>query len=375
MTELSLATRLVIVVTALALVAILPDVVDIVDIVPRAAAQGQVAIQETRADAARSLKAGAPIDLTGYWVSVVSEDWRWRMVAPDKGDFTGVPLNAEGRKVGDNWDPAKDEATGNQCKAYGAAAIMRVPGRLHITWQDDNTLKIDTDAGQQMRLLHYGPPPAKGAGTSQGVSAAVWQTPTPARGGGEGGEGGQAGGRGAGPTRGGQLKVVTTKMKGGYLRKNGAPYSDKAVMTEYFVKTKHDNGDEWLVVREPVVLLQRTTAKEQSRRLIAAEMSRRFISEHGGAVVENHLNMVRPILRWPLVPSGVATAFFNSGAADKVFRCLSGSVAVSAYELEAMPLPPPASLGELRTLVERGAPAAEVERACERLYGLVDGPF
>jgi len=134
-------------------------------------------------------------------------------------------------------------------------------------------------------------------------------------------------------------------------------------------------GDEWLVVREPVVLLQRTTAKEQSRRLIAAEMSRRFISEHGGAVVENHLNMVRPILRWPLVPSGVATAFFNSGAADKVFRCLSGSVAVSAYELEAMPLPPPASLGELRTLVERGAPAAEVERACERLYGLVDGPF
>lgn len=240
--------RPVIVATALALVAILPDVVDIVDIVPRAAAQGQVAIQETRAEAARTLKAGAPIDLTGYWVSVASEDWRWRMITPDKGDFTSVPLNAEGRRAGDNWDPAKDEAAGNQCKAYGAAAIMRVPGRLHITWQDDNALKIDTDAGQQVRLLHYGPPPARGAGTWQGVSAAVWQTPTPSRGGGGGGEGGQAGGRGAGPTLGGQLKVVTTRMKGGYLRKNGAPYSDKAVMTEYFVRTKHDNGDEWLVV-------------------------------------------------------------------------------------------------------------------------------
>jgi hypothetical protein len=217
----------------------------------RADAQGQVAIQESRAEAPKTLKAAAPIDLTGYWVSIVSEDWRWRMITPDKGDFASVPLNAEGRKVGDNWDPAKDEAAGNQCKAYGVAAIMRVPTRVHVTWQDDNTLKIETDAGQQTRLLHFGPPLVKGAGTWQGISTAVWEAPG-GRGGGAGAEvaeGGQGGGgRGPAGPRGGQLKVATTKMKAGYLRKNGAPYSDKAVVTEYFTKTKEDNGDEWLVV-------------------------------------------------------------------------------------------------------------------------------
>src|SRR4029453_14976388 len=89
----------------------------------------------------------ASVDLTGYWVSVVTEDWLYRMGTPAKGDYTSVPLNAEGRTGADAWDPAKDEAAGNQCKAYGAAAIMRVPGRLHITWQDANTLKVEMDSG------------------------------------------------------------------------------------------------------------------------------------------------------------------------------------------------------------------------------------
>src|SRR5262249_40757498 len=101
-------------------------------------------------------RAGAPIDLTGYWVSVVTEDWRYRMVTPKKGDFASVPLNAEGRKVVEAWDPAKDVASGGGCKAYGAAAVMRVPGRPHGPWQDDTTLKIENDAGQQTRLLHLG---------------------------------------------------------------------------------------------------------------------------------------------------------------------------------------------------------------------------
>src|SRR5580704_12242583 len=100
-------------------------------------------------------RAAAPVDFTGYWVSVVSEDWRWRMVTPIKGDFASIPLNADGRKLGNAWDPAADEAAGNQCRAYGAPAIMRVPGRLHITWADDNTLKIETDSGTQTRLLRF----------------------------------------------------------------------------------------------------------------------------------------------------------------------------------------------------------------------------
>ena len=81
------------------------------------------------------------MDLTGYWVSVVTEDWRFRMVTPPKGDYASVPLSAEGRRVADTWDPSKD----GMCEAYGAAGLMRMPGRLHITWEDDNTLE-DRDA-------------------------------------------------------------------------------------------------------------------------------------------------------------------------------------------------------------------------------------
>ena len=102
-----------------------------------------------------SPKALAPFDMTGYWVSIVTEDWRFRMVTPAKGDYLGVPMTLESKRVADAWDPAKDEAAGKQCKSYGAAGIMRLPERLHITWQDDNTLRMDIDAGTQTRLLHF----------------------------------------------------------------------------------------------------------------------------------------------------------------------------------------------------------------------------
>src|SRR5215510_10952096 len=149
----------------------------------------------------------AAFDLTGYWVSVITEDWKFRMVTPNKGIYETLTLNAEGRRVGDTWDPAKDEAAGEQCRAYGAANIMRLPGRLHITWQDDNTLKIETDTGTQTRLLHFGDPAPPGEPSWQGYSMALWE---------------RASGRGV---QGGNLKVATTNLKPGYLRKNGAPYS------------------------------------------------------------------------------------------------------------------------------------------------------
>src|SRR5580698_4434624 len=126
----------------------------------------------------KTAKESAPVDLTGYWVSVVTEDWRWRMVTPIKGDFAGVPLNPAGRKIGNEWDPAKVEAEGEQCRAYGAAAIMRVPGRVHITWQDDNTLKLETDAGMQTRLFHFvNQIRGSFAPTLQGFSVANWERP------------------------------------------------------------------------------------------------------------------------------------------------------------------------------------------------------
>src|SRR4051812_2068213 len=125
-------------------------------------------------------KANAPEDITGYWVSVVTEDWRFRMVTPAKGDYASVPLNAEGRKVADTWDPAKDEAAGEQCKSYGAPALMRVPGRVHVTWPDENTIKVETDAGTQTRLFHFNASaPANEPASLQGYSVASWDGPPP----------------------------------------------------------------------------------------------------------------------------------------------------------------------------------------------------
>jgi len=179
-------------------------------------------------------KAAAPFDMIGYWVSIVSEDWRWRMF-PNKGDYAGVPLNPEGRRVADAWDPAKDQAAGEQCKGYGAPAIMRIPGRFHITWQDDQTLKIEADAGTQTRLLPFGSPQNQPDGW-QGVSKAEWQFLN-------------AGGRGnAAAKQPGSLKVVTTRLKPGYLRRNGVPYSANATLTEYYDLVSEPNGDTYLVL-------------------------------------------------------------------------------------------------------------------------------
>jgi hypothetical protein len=187
--------------------------------------------------APRPAKQIAPEDLTGYWVAIVTEDWRWRMVTPAKGDFTSVPLNQEGRKVAEAWDPDKDTAAGNQCRAYGAAGLMREPTRVHITWVDDNTLKVETDAGTQTRLFHFNAKmPAHEAASWQGFSDASWDGLRPApRGGGS-------------APRGGSLKVVTTDLKEGYLRKNGVPYSANTVLTEYYDRTNEPNGDSWLII-------------------------------------------------------------------------------------------------------------------------------
>jgi hypothetical protein len=177
--------------------------------------------------------------MTGYWVAVVTEDWRWRMMTPPKGDYASVPLTPEGRKVADAWDPATD----GSCLAYGAPGLMRMPTRLHITWQDASTLKIESDAGQQTRLLHFGgaAPPA-GERSLQGFSAAEWQM-APA---GRGGRGGRGGAPAAGP-RWAPLQVVTTNLRAGWLRRNGVPYSENARLTETFIRFS-DGADEWMTV-------------------------------------------------------------------------------------------------------------------------------
>jgi adenine-specific DNA-methyltransferase len=140
--------------------------------------------------------------------------------------------------------------------------------------------------------------------------------------------------------------------------------ADKRNHAPYFKPT---DGDEWLITRKPCVLLQRTTAKEQSRRLIAAELPESFIREHGAVVIENHLNMIRPTCENPVIPASIIAALLNSSIVDRTFRCISGSVAVSAYELENLPLPSPS---DLKLLLGRKSSRDSVEKACAELYSV-----
>jgi hypothetical protein len=194
--------------------------------------------------APQNAKAAAPVDLTGYWVSIVTEDWIERM-SPDSppsgtgGARGGAGLRGQQPVAADPSEP---------CRVYAAGGSLRVPGRLHITWADDNTLKIEMDAGTQTRLFHFNPttPPPKEK-TLQGYSVATWDLGAGARGG--GGRGGPPGG--AVPPRWGSLNVVTTNLKSGYLLSSRSAYSDNAVLTEYF--TKHsDFGVEYFTVTASV---------------------------------------------------------------------------------------------------------------------------
>jgi len=233
---------------------------------PPPAQAGQTPPAPAPPAAPRTPRTIAPIDITGYWVALITEDWRWRMMTPPKGDYASLPINDEGRRVADAWNLAKDEAGGLACKPYGIGNIMRMPGRMHITWQDDTTLKVEFDAGTQTRLLHFaGQAPSaadRAQKTWQGYSAAQWEIagqlvevdrngiPVTPPAGGRGGRGGRGA---AAPPRGGALHVVTTSFREGYLRKNGVPYSENASISEYFDKVGPEpNGDIVLLVRTVV---------------------------------------------------------------------------------------------------------------------------
>lgn len=208
-----------------------------------ASAQGRGAAQRATPQTPR---ASAPIDITGHWVSLITDDWVYRMITPRKGDYSYVPLNAEARRVADSWDPARDDAAGEQCKGYAAPAIMRLPGRVHITWQDDNTLQLDIDNGMQTRLFHFEQREPQGPRTWQGWSYAEWEL--------SGNTQRQLVFADARTSLGevkrhGSLKVDTTHLRAGYLRKNGVPFSEDAFMTEYYNLITEDDGNQYLVIQ------------------------------------------------------------------------------------------------------------------------------
>jgi len=180
------------------------------------------------------------------------------MVVPPKGDYDSVPLNAEGRRVADAWDPARDAATGEACRWYGAASIMSVPARLRIAWEDEDTLRLDTDAGQQSRAFHFGAePPANLEASWQGFSQAEWRI--------------RAGGMEPGSEAGGSLEVATSHMRSGYLRRNGVPYSADAKLTEYLYVLE-DAPTTWLivisVVEDPQYLTQPFVTSRQFKKQV-----------------------------------------------------------------------------------------------------------
>ena len=223
-------------------------------------------------------RAEAPFDLTGNWVSIVTEDWIYRMLTPSPGDYMSVPLNPAAAAIADAWDLEADNAAGLQCKAFGGASILRVPTRLQIAWEDDHTLSIDADSGTQTRMLHFS---AEGrrpllsmmldhAGEElswQGYSVAEWENPQIDR-----AVMDRLSRRFEDPVAppGGALRVVTTRMRPGYLRANGIPYSEDAILTEYFNRFTAPTGEEWFVVTaivdDPMYLTQPYVTSSHFRR-------------------------------------------------------------------------------------------------------------
>ena len=193
-----------------------------------------------------SARASAPIDITGHWVSLITDDWVYRMITPAKGDYSYVPLNADGRRLADTWDPARDAAAGEECKGYAAPAIMRLPNRVHITWENDNSLKLDIDNGMQTRLFHFGGNEPQGPRSWQGWSHAEWEF--------SGNTDRQIVFADARTSLGevrrqGSLQVDTSNLRAGYLRKNGVPFSEDAFMTEYYNLITEEDGNQYLVIQ------------------------------------------------------------------------------------------------------------------------------
>jgi hypothetical protein len=209
-------------------------------VLPALPAQADRGQEAGRGSTSSNFRTSAPVDLTGYWVSLVTDDWRYRMLTPPKGNVDYLPVTPEARRVAEQWDPAGDEAAGEQCRGYGAVGVMRLPGRLHITWESDTVLRLETDAGTQTRRFVFGAAePAAGAPTWQGTSEARWVLPI------------NRAASASNPPQ-GELRVRTTHMRLGYIRKNGVPYSADAVLTENYVRLVDDDGTAYLALTQMV---------------------------------------------------------------------------------------------------------------------------
>ena len=263
----------------------------------------QAGARSASAGSPASAEKAAPFDLTGYWVAVVTEDWRWRMMTAPKGDYASVPLNAAGRRLADQFNPdlyggsTDTGAVGGggsigaavqrvplgryqvsasiDCRAYGAAGIMRMPMRVHISWSSPNELKLDTDWGQQTRVFHFvaGQPyadiaqtgeareaaqgEARGGASMQGYSTAAWERSfganQPAYQRGSLQRPGGAGAAVAAEPPGGDLAVLTSRLAPGWLRRNGVPYGSRTRLLEHYQAVADPTGARWFDVTSEVM--------------------------------------------------------------------------------------------------------------------------
>ena len=169
------------------------------------------------------------------------------MITPPRGDFLGMPLNDAGIEMAMAWDPEADIANGMECKAFGAAAIMRMPTRIHVTWEDDDTLRFDFDYGQMTRLAHFDASVPPGERSWQGHAVAEWINTE---------QGGGRDRRGAAPAdpsqRPGGLQMVTTNLLPQYQRQNGIPVSEDAVVFNIIDLVPGPGGEDWLIVKTEI---------------------------------------------------------------------------------------------------------------------------
>jgi hypothetical protein len=217
--------------------------------------------QRSPAPETRTARERAPIDITGQWVSVVNEDWRWRMITAPVGDAASIPLNPEGRARAAAWDLERDRAEGSLCRAFGPPGLIRQPTRLRVSWENDETLLLEFDAGRQSRRLQFSDAASSDERTLQGHSEAAWFRQPQSR--------GVFGGRT--PPNGGALHVRTTNLTPGYLRPNGVPYSERTTLKEFFnTLTLPGDGGTWLVVTtvvdDPVYLTTELLLSTQFRK-------------------------------------------------------------------------------------------------------------
>jgi len=185
-----------------------------------------------------SMPAFAQMDLAGEWAPQFHEDQPERLGGPDVGDYAGLPINDAARMMADAWNADILSVPEHQCKPHPSDYSPRGPAQLQI-WKEVDPVSreviawrthIQWQAPERWIYMDGRPHPDEfAAHTWQGFSTGEWI--------------GQI------------LKVTTTHLKKGWIRRNGVPRSDQAELTEYF--WRHGDYLTWtVIINDPMYLTE-----------------------------------------------------------------------------------------------------------------------